>query len=254
MVHAILQARVSSTRLPGKVLKPILGHPMLQRQLERIQRAKSINRLTVATSNQADDQPIVDLCRNLGVSCFQGSLDDVLDRFYRAAVSVGAEHIVRLTGDCPLADPEVIDRVVGFFIEGGFDYASNTIEPTFPDGLDVEVFGFSSLETAWREAKLGSHREHVTPFIWQQPNRFNVASYKGERDLSNMRWTVDEPEDLEFVRAVYDALYPIDPGFSTSRILEYLVEHPDLAALNDCYDRNEGLTKSQTEDRLRTTS
>jgi spore coat polysaccharide biosynthesis protein SpsF len=153
-IAAILQARVSSTRLPGKVLKPILGVPMILRQIERVRRAKKIDQFIVATSNDRTDDPLADICSNTNIECFRGSLEDVLDRFYHAAKPLNPEHIVRLTGDCPLADPQLIDQLILFHLQGGYDYSSNTVETTYPDGLDVEIFRFSCLELAWKEAIL----------------------------------------------------------------------------------------------------
>lgn len=248
MMLAILQARVSSTRLPGKVLLPLLGKPMLARQIERVRRARRIDRLVVATSDAADDDGIARLCAEEGVDCHRGSLDDVLDRFHGAALRFAPEHVVRLTGDCPLADPAVIDDVIGFYLGGGYDYATNAVQPTFPDGLDVEVFRFACLEQAWREATLPSQREHVTPFLHGQPQRFRVGHYRQATDLSRLRWTVDEPADFDFVQRVYEALYPANPAFGTADVLRLLARRPELAALNGQFLRNEGYLKSLAAD------
>ena len=248
MILGILQARVSSTRLPGKVLKLVQGKPLLELQIERLRRARRIDRLVVATSTEAADDPLEALCARLGVGCFRGSLGDVLDRFYQAAQDHHPEHIVRLTGDCPLADPELIDRLVTFYLDGDFDYASNTVEPTFPDGLDAEIFRASALAESWREAVLPSHREHVTQFILAQPARYRVGSFCDETDRSHLRWTVDEPADFEVIRAIYDALYPANPAFSTADILRLLDERPELATANVQHQRNEGLGKSKQDD------
>lgn len=248
MILAILQARVSSSRLPGKVLKPLLGVPMLLRQIERLQKSHKINKLLVATSTEPSDDLIVKLCEEHGIACFRGSLNDVLDRFYQAAHEVNPEHIVRLTADCPLTDPALIDDVIDFCLDGDYDYVSNSVEATFPDGLDVEVFRFYCLELAWREAILPSQREHVTPFIHQQPLQFNIGLYKSPIDLSHLRWTVDEPKDFELATKIYEALYPTNPSFSTQDILKLLDEHPELAYLNTSHERNEGLKKSLLAD------
>jgi len=221
---------------------------MLLRQVERIGRANSIDRLLVATSNDSSDDPIAALCRDNGILFYRGSLEDVLDRYYQAAKGCNPEHVVRLTGDCPLIDPEVINRVIRFYIEGAFDYASNTVSPTFPDGLDVEVFRFSCLEAAWREARLASQREHVTPFMHQQPVRFRVGCLRHERDLSNMRWTVDQAEDFEFVAQVYEALYRAKPGFDMEDVLRLLECKPELMDINAQFQRNEGYLKSLAKD------
>lgn len=248
MILAILQARVTSSRLPGKVLKPLLGAPMLLRQIERLQKAQKIDRLLVATSNEPADDLIEKLCEEHGIGCYRGSLNDVLDRFYQAARAFKPEHVVRLTADCPLADPVLIDDVIGFYLDGGFDYASNAIEPTFPDGLDVEIFRFSCLERVWRDATLPSQREHVTPFIHQQPLRFKIGHFKSPNDLSHLRWTVDESKDFELVTMVYEALYPKNPDFSTQDILNLLNRRPELANWNTAHQRNEGYLKSLKAD------
>jgi spore coat polysaccharide biosynthesis protein SpsF len=248
MIAAILQARVSSTRLPGKVLMPILGAPMLLRQIERVRRAKLIDALLIATSDDASDDPIALLCKKQDVQCFRGSLDDVLDRFYQSARRLLPDHIVRLTGDCPLCDPLLIDQVVEHHLRGCFDYTSNTIEPTYPDGLDVEIFRYCCLEETWHEARLPSQREHVTPFVYQHPERYRIGSVKHDVDLSELRWTVDEPEDLELVRRIYGDMYPNNQAFGTADILDYLDRQPDLKMVNTHYERNEGFQKSLQAD------
>lgn len=245
---AVLQARTSSTRLPGKVLKTILGRPMIALQLERVQRATQIDKLVVATTDDKSDDSFVEALTNLGVEVFRGDLNDVLDRYYRAAKKYLPKTVIRLTGDCPLADPEVIDKIVTFFHDGGYDYASNTISPTFPDGLDVEVMSFTALETAWREARLSSEREHVTPYLKNNPGRFRLGSFCQSNDLSQLRWTVDEPEDFQFVTSVYESLYEQKPDFLTSDVLSLLKENPKLNQINSDFERNEGLTKSINDD------
>jgi spore coat polysaccharide biosynthesis protein SpsF (cytidylyltransferase family) len=245
---AVLQARVSSTRLPGKVLLPVLGEPMLARQIERVRRSATLDDLVVATSTDAGDGPLAELCERLGTACFRGSLDDVLDRFLGAAREFGADHIVRLTGDCPLADAGVIDDVVRLHLEGGFDYTSNVAPPTFPDGLDMEIVTMAALEAVGEEANRRALREHVTLMLREQTERFVLGNLVHEPDLSAMRWTVDEPEDLEFVRAIYAALYPHNPEFTWLDVLGYITENPGVEAVNSAFSRNEGLAKSQNED------
>ncbi len=251
MILAILQARMSSSRLPGKVLKLILGKPMLGLQIERVLRARLIDRLIVATSTDAADESIERLCQDLGVECFRGSLDNVLDRFLHAAKQYTPGTVVRLTGDCPLTDPEVIDRTVQYFLDHDFDYVTNGgAGPTFPDGLDVEVFTFSSLRTAWENAGLPSEKEHVTPYISKHPEDFKLGVFKGHPDRSHLRWTVDEPRDFEFVARVYEELYPGNPEFNTQDILELLERKPELAMINSGIERNEGLKRSLLQDKL----
>jgi spore coat polysaccharide biosynthesis protein SpsF len=238
---AVLQVRAGSTRLPGKALRPLAGAPMLERQLERVRRARRIDALVVATSSRAEDDAIAELCARLGVPCHRGSLEDVLDRVYAAALREAPSHVVRLTGDCPLADPELIDRVTDFCIDGGYDYASNTVEPTFPDGLDVEVMRIAALEAAWREARLASEREHVTPFLYKNPKRFRIGSFKATSDLSALRWTVDQPADFELVERIYRELYPKNAAFSTADIVAFLDRVPELKTANTMYQRSKAL-------------
>jgi spore coat polysaccharide biosynthesis protein SpsF (cytidylyltransferase family) len=245
-VLGILQARVSSSRLPSKVLMPILGRPMLLHQLDRVRRAHSLDALVVATSTDASDDAIERLCAVEGVEVFRGSLNDVLDRFYQAARPRRPGAIARLTGDCPLADPALIDRVVELFNSDRFDIAGAA--PTFPDGLDVEVVRFDALELAWREATLPSDREHVTQFMHRQPGRFRIGPLHSDTDLSHFRWTVDEPQDFELVRRIYEALYPRNPAFTTRDILDLLSAQPDLLNLNRGIRRNEGLERSLAAD------
>jgi len=249
-VVAVLQARASSSRLPGKVLLPILGQPMLLRQIERVRRAKRIDALVVASSTDPSDDPIEAACKAAGLGCFRGSLDDVLDRFYQAARPFRPEHVVRLTGDCPLAEPEVIDLAVERHLREGADFTSNALEPTYPDGLDVEVARWPVLETAWREATLKSHREHVMPFIHSQPQRFKRVALKQERDLSKLRWTVDEPQDFAVVKAIYEALYPTNPAFGMNDVLALLEQKPELGQLNSKLERNEGHAMSIKKENL----
>lgn len=221
---------------------------MLARQIERLRRSKQIERLVVATSAQPADDAIADLSAVLSVDCYRGSLEDVLDRFYQAAKHHAATVVVRLTGDCPLTDVELIDKVITTHLKHGNDYTSNTLQPSYPDGLDVEVFHFAVLEQAWREATLSSQREHVTPFIYQHPEHFRLENIRSFEDLSSYRWTVDEPEDFEFVRRVYEALYPVKPDFGTTEILDLLHRQPELTTLNAGRQRNEGFVRSQATD------
>ncbi len=248
MILGILQARASSRRLPGKVLKPILGRPMLERQIERLRRAKRMDELVVATSTDASDDAIAALCQALAVDCFRGSLEDVLDRFYQAARRYAPRAVVRLTGDCPLADPQVIDQLIDMHLAGGFDYTSNVVKRSYPDGLDAEVTEFHCLETAWREATLPSEREHVTPFIRGQGKRYRFGDLMQPQDLSSQRWVVDDPEDFVFITAIYEALYPENPTFTTTDILALLERRPDIAALMGHSPTNEGYQRSLAAD------
>lgn len=232
MILGILQARMSSTRLPGKVLLPLAGAPALQRQLERLGRVTGWDRLIVATSNEASDDPIAALCAELSQEVFRGSLDNVLDRFYHAALFHQARHVVRLTGDCPLIDPGIVDRVIALHLPGGYDYTNNTLRRTFPTGLDCEIARFDVLAEAWREARDPGELEHVTPFIYNRPERFKIGCLTQEQDLSALRWTLDTPEDYAMVGAVYNALYPANRAFATDDILAFLKDKPRIRARN----------------------
>ncbi len=249
MILAILQARMSSSRLPGKVLMPILGKPMLFFQIERVLRSNLLDKLVIATSNDSSDDPIESFCEGNGVECFRGSLNNVLDRYYRCAEKFKPDTVVRLTGDCPLADPEVIDSTVRYFIDNNCDYVTNGgKEPTFPDGLDVEVFTFESLRESWENAELPSEKEHVTQYIKRHPGRHKLGVYKNQQDFSGLRWTVDEPRDFELVSKIYKELYPNNFYFTTDDIITLFKRKPDLAAINAGIERNEGLKKSLSQD------
>jgi spore coat polysaccharide biosynthesis protein SpsF len=243
---ALIQARMSSSRLPSKVLQDISGQPMLWRVVHRAKQAKSVDLVAVITSTHADDDAIEMLCKKNNILCFRGNLDDVLDRYYQAAIHFQADNVVRLTADCPLLDPKIIDKVVQTFHQGAFDYVSNTLECTYPDGLDTEIFRFEPLEKAWKEARLQSEREHVTPYIFKHPELFRLGSVKQEADLSSLRWTVDTSRDLEFVRTIYNFIKHEE--FGMDEILKLLKEHPEVTKLNSGEQRNEGYQKSLRED------
>ena len=249
MIVAIIQARMSSTRLPGKVLLPLGKGTVLEHTIGQVKKAKSIGRVVVATSDGADDDAIAALCEKVGVPVFRGSLKDVLDRYYGAAKKFGAEHIARITSDCPVIDPSIIDRVAEEYErkneKGECDYISTgRIISTFPDGMDTEIFSFRVLETAWKEAKLPSEREHVTPFIWNHPERFKVIEVKNGRDLSAVRLTLDEPNDYLVLKDVVANV----PELSMENIVSYLKEHPEVTAKNAPIIRDAGYFKSLRED------
>jgi spore coat polysaccharide biosynthesis protein SpsF len=246
---AILQARMSSTRLPGKVLKLILNKPMLMRQIERIQRSSLIDELIVATSVEKSDDILADICIRNGIKVFRGSLDDVLDRFYQAAKLFNATNIVRLTGDCPLAEPSLIDYIIKSHIDTCADYTSNTIHPTYPDGLDVEVFSYSALKVAWGESNLKSQREHVTPYLYSHPEIFKLNSIEHDHNLSSLRWTVDSQADFDFVEEVYSKLYPTNNFFNMEDVFSLHNQNP-LRNLNSNQIRNEGYLKSLAVDQI----
>lgn len=228
---AIIQARMGSTRLPGKVLMDIAGQTMLQRVIERAARTDGVAEVVVATSTAQADEAIVSTCQTIGTRCVRGSEDDVLSRYRLAAEEASAEAIVRVTSDCPLLDPGVSGMVVRRFVEERPDYASNTEERTWPRGLDTEIFTWEALEMADREADQRYQREHVTPFIKEHTDRFRILPVTGSEDHSEHRWTVDTPEDLHFVRAVYDELGG-DGLFSWKDVLALVQRQPELREIN----------------------
>lgn len=252
----VVQARTGSSRLPGKVLLPLAGKPLLARMLERVRAARTAFDLTVAATAGAADDPVEALCRTEGVRCFRGHPTDLLDRHYRAALEAGADAVAKIPSDCPLIDPAAIDRVLGFFLErrGEFDYVGNLHPPSWPDGNDVEVMPLEALETAWREAVHPLEREHTTPFLWDQPGRFRTANVAWETGLdcsASHRWTVDYPEDYAFAGAVYRELHREGgPVFGAGEILALLARRPDIAALNARYAGTTWITRNRG--RLRT--
>ena len=248
---AIIQARISSTRLPGKVLKKIEGKTVLEHVINRVKAAKSIDDVVVATTVEKEDLEIVKLCANLGISVFCGSEDDVLDRYYQAARLFKAEHIVRITSDCPLIDSQVIEEVIELYFKEKADYATNTMPETYPDGLDTEVISFKTLKIAWENTKLFSEREHVTPYIRKNPSIFKLVNLKSNINLNDKRWTLDEPEDFEFIKIIYENLYPKDLLFGMETILNYLKENPEVEKINKNIIRNEGYLKSLKEDKIK---
>ena len=220
MTAAVLQARMSSSRLPGKVLMPLLGQPMIARQIERLRRCARLDQIIVATSTDVLDDSLAEAVAALGVAVHRGPLDDVLGRFIGAIEAFGLTgDMVRLTADCPLADPGVIDEAVALRAAGDLDYLSNGRERSYPRGLDVEVFKIEALLAAGRETQDPYDREHVTPWLYKPGARFTQGHLIQARDDSELRWTVDYPEDFAFVQRVYEALYPANPAFTSDDIL-----------------------------------
>ncbi|HEY0650825.1 glycosyltransferase family protein [Phenylobacterium sp.] len=221
MILAILQARMSSSRLPGKVLAPVLGEPMIARHVERLRRSQRIDRLVVATSTDPSDTPLAEACERLALPVHRGDLNDVLGRFVGAmADHPGATAVVRLTADCPLADWTVIDALIDRFVAEDADYASTNLpERTWPHGLDAEVIRPEVLQRAHREAADAYEREHVTAFVYRRPDEHRMVGLSRSPPLDHLRWTVDYPEDLAFVRRVYEQLYPQNPAFGSDAIV-----------------------------------
>lgn len=231
MILAVLQARMSSTRLPGKVLMPLAGAPMIVRQIERTLRSRRIDRLVVATSANPSDDVLERTVRREGIEVYRGPLDNVLERFVGALDAYPADHVVRLTADCPLVDPSVLDETIEAHLETGADYATNTPpRPMFPKGLDVEVMTAGALRRAAAEATSDEEREHVTWGIHTRPDAWRIAYHSQPVDEGDVRWTVDRPDDYAFVAAVYDALYPKDRAFTSDAVRAFVRSRPDLIA------------------------
>jgi len=230
----IVQARMTSTRLPGKVMKPILNKPMLEYQLERLARVERTDAVIVACTTNKADAPIVELCQRLGLAVFRGSEEDVLSRYYGAAKAHRADVVVRVTSDCPLIDPQIIDAVIRCYrsAQGRYDYVSNTLKRTYPRGMDCEVFSFRILEEVFIEATDLPDREHVTPFIYRQPQRYHLSNVPYIGDQSRHRWTVDTLEDFELIKRMMEALYPTNRRFTMQDCLALLDRHPDWAVIN----------------------
>lgn len=233
-VAAVIQARMTSTRLPGKVLLRAAGREMLAHQIDRVRRAAAVDAICIATTVNAADDPVAALAEREGVAVFRGSEHDVLDRFLKAAGHVGADIAVRLTGDCPLTDPALIDMVVGVFqsADPAVDYASNSFPRTWPIGLDVEVASMAALRIAAAEADDPYDREHVMPFLYRQPARFRTAGFPAPTDLTGYRWTLDEATDFELLRRILEALLPANPAFGWRDVIALLEAHPDWRSLN----------------------
>jgi spore coat polysaccharide biosynthesis protein SpsF len=237
-IAVVIQARTGSSRLPGKVLLPLAGAPLLMRMAERVAAASTRFTIVVATTTERGDDPVAALCAEAGIRCYRGHPTDLLDRHYRAAEPLHADLVAKIPSDCPLIDPGVIERVLGFAVEhaGKFDFISNLHPATYPDGNDVEVMTMEALATAWKEAERDFEREHTTPFLWERPHRFRIANVAWETGLDysmTHRWTIDYPEDYEFIRRVYDALYrPGREVFSMAEVLALLEREPELAAIN----------------------
>ena len=246
---AIIQARMGSTRLPGKVLAELCGMPMLAVLIARVRCTKGIDEIVVATTINKDDDVLVEWLSNQKIATYRGSENDVLDRFWRCASKHAADVIIRITADDPLKDADVIGIALKEFQSiKSIDYVSNTIKPTFPEGLDIEIFSFAALERAAKEATLPSEREHVTPYIWKNPDRFSIRCFEMQPNLSGWRWTVDKPEDLLFIQTVLSHFNnDITVGYKT--IIQLLLDNPKLININAGTIRNEGYLKTISKEK-----
>lgn len=246
-IVAIIQARMSSTRLPGKVLMDLAGHPVLAHVVERLKACQTLDEIWVATSSDHTDDVIEQWCAQAKVHCYRGSLLDVLDRYVQTARRSAADAVVRITADCPMIDPQVVDEVVQHFVAGHFEFYG--LQGEFPDGLDCTVFSSSALERAWLEATLPSEREHVGPYIEKNPHLFKSGGLEKFKGLHHLRWTLDEPRDYQFLSHIFSCLYKPGQPFCSEDILALLRQNPKLMAINADITRNEGYLKSLEQDR-----
>lgn len=228
----VVQARMNSSRLPGKVMLPLAGEPMLARLLERLRRVKKAGAVLIATTTNSSDNVISLWAQSQGVACYRGSELDVLARYAGAAREVAADVVVRVTSDCPLLDPVLVDQAIAAFEVGDCDYVSNMLPPTWPYGMAVEVFSVESLMQADREAGQEAEREHVTPFIYWRPERYRLKNLPSPEDLSHHRWTVDTPEDYQLVQLIFDSLYRSQPEFTLADVLSTMRVHPEWMHIN----------------------
>lgn len=236
-VVASIQARSGSSRFPGKVLKKICNKPMLLLMLERLSKCELLDEIVIATTDNKNDDPIVELVKTNGYSVFRGSEFDCLDRHYQAVKKSNAKFICKITSDCPLIDPKVVDKVIRYFLENknNFDYVSNVHPATYPNGLDVEIFSSVALEKTWKEAKTNEEKEHTTTYMWKNPFLFRIGSVvmpEHQNLFLKERWTVDYLEDFEFVKAIYENLYDDGRIFLMKDILEFLKERKDIKKIN----------------------
>jgi spore coat polysaccharide biosynthesis protein SpsF len=233
-VAAIIQARMNSTRLPGKILYKVLDTTLLAFQIERVRCATLIDEIIIATTTNPVDEPIVDLCRKLGVAYYRGSELDVLTRYYETATVFKADVIVRLTSDCPVIDPFTVDRVISHYLfqSANVDYVSNILKRSYPRGMDTEVFSIKALRIAQHQATQMHDREHVTPYIFTNPERFRLGSIEYLSNESHHRWTVDTIEDFQLISMIIETLYPSKPNFTLEDMLVLLKEHPEWSKIN----------------------
>lgn len=230
----IIQARMTSTRLPGKILMPVLDKPLLKYQIERLRRAKSVSKIIIATTENKTDDPIIEFCKSNELLFYRGSENDVLSRYYDAATKYDCHSIVRITSDCPVIDPVIVDKVIDFFFnsEKKCDYASNCLVRTFPRGMDTEVFTYQALARAFKSAVEVPDREHVTPYIYRNPGEFNISNITDANDNSCYRLTVDTSDDFELIKRIIESLYPKNPFFSLNEILTLMSANPEWFKIN----------------------
>lgn len=240
-VVTVIQARMGSSRLPQKVSLPLAGKPLLIRMYERVLRSKFIGKLVIATTIESADEPLLKLCEEHKINYYRGHPTDLLDRHFKVALELEADAVVKIPSDCPLIDPGVIDKVLEYYLQNvdKFDYVSNLHPPTYPDGNDVEIMSITALRTAWENASREFEREHTTPFIWENPDKFRIGNVEWETGLNysmSHRFTIDYLEDYLFIKAVYDELYKANPNFSLEDILKLLEQKPEIKKINEKFN------------------
>ncbi len=250
MVVAILQARMGSSRLPNKVLCKIKGKTLLELCINRVKQSRLIDKIVIASTTKLIDDAIEEIASKLGLECFRGSENDLLDRYYQCAKKYKAGVIVRVTPDDPFVDYRAIDRAVQIFKDNEVDFVTNHFEPTYPEGLDVEVYSIHVLKKSWKEAKLLSEREHVFPYIQNNQDQFKIINFKQEKDYSHLRWTIDYECDYEMTKIIYDYLYDKKPIFLQEDILKLLEKHSEIAGMNSHISRKEGVNHTKANDRI----
>tara|TARA_B110001454_G_scaffold219106_1_gene249954 strand:- start:4134 stop:4928 length:795 start_codon:yes stop_codon:yes gene_type:complete len=250
MIVAVIQARMSSTRLPGKIMLPVCGKPLLEHFIDRIKYSKTINKIIIATSIKKEDNVIVDFCNKKNIMCIRGSENDLLSRYKMAADETQADIIVRLTSDTPLLEYNVIDEVVNTYIQNEYDFVSNCypLPRTYPDGTNVEVFSIGILNEMYLHAKKPSEREHVTFYVLMQPEKFKIFRVDNTRDISNYRFNLDYELDYELIREIFNNLYKDGEVFLLEEIIEFLEKNPNILKINSQIDPYKGILESFDED------
>jgi len=248
-ITVMIQARTGSSRLAGKVLSQIENKPMIWHVINRVKKIESVQQIVLITTNDESDQVLLDIAKNEDIMGFAGDTTNVLNRHYQCALKISADPIIRITSDCPIIDPYLVEEMLQFFLTHNYDYVSNIHPATYPDGLDVEIFSFQTLEKTFLDAKLNSEKEHVTPYMEKHPELFNIFNFENNEDLSHIRLTVDQKEDLELIQNLYSVMSPKN-DFGLNEIKDVFSKKPELFKINSKYRRNEGYLKSLKEDEI----
>ena len=248
-ITVMIQARTGSSRLAGKVLSQIENKPMIWHVINRVKKIESVQQIALITTKGESDQVLLDIAKNEDIIGFAGDTTNVLNRHYQCALKISADPIIRITSDCPIIDPYLVEEMLQFFLTHNYDYVSNIHPATYPDGLDVEIFSFQTLEKTFLDAKLNSEKEHVTPYMEKHPELFNIFNFENNEDLSHIRLTVDQKEDLELIQNLYSVMSPKN-DFGLNEIKDVFSKNPELFKINSKYRRNEGYLKSLKEDEI----